>query len=265
MYCVVAMNAWTKKSISLANSAGYLDKLSKVYVMNNNPLRPLTKERKEAIKAAFNKKDTRTLIHLLIEGDVFPIKDSYIGFLRQKTEAIDENPSTVERIGQRLYDMGLTSLLRETSRPKETNRQLGNAFKKHLSQIYPALPESEFEKANVVAILAGTDKTLAAYARKKFNSNLTKGIDFVLKKNDQYVLGEAKFLTTPGGEQNGGFADASNFITGAHEDNVKRVALLDGYIWLKSEGGLYGKIVESNLDIFSALLLPDYIKSLQRF
>ena len=72
-------------------------------------------------------------------------------------------------------------------------------------------------------------------------------------------MAEAKFLTTPGGEQNGGFEDASKFINGAHEKKVTRIAVLDGYIWLQSDGGLHDRIVRNNLDIFSALLLKDYI------
>ena len=157
--------------------------------------------------------------------------------------------------------MGIDALLREASRPKETNRQLGNSFKHWLPELgFPVLSEDEFSKAKGIAILAGGDASLAKYAREKLGSTLTKGIDFVLKKNNRYLIGEAKFLTTPGGEQNGGFEDASSFINKAHEKNVKRIALLDGYIWLKSKSGLYDKIVKNNLDIFSALLLSEYIK-----
>lgn len=254
------MNKWTKKSIRIANKPGYLDTLSAIYVMNVNVERPLTPELEKQIRTAYRKKDTPALIHLLLDNSVFPVKDSYVGFLRIKRAAIDENPNTIRRIGERLYTMGVDALVREASRPKETNRQLGHSFKSWMRQIgYPVLPESEFDKHKGIAVLMGSDAALAKYARGKLGSTLKKGIDLLLKKNGRYLIGEAKFLTTPGGEQNGGFEDASSFIHGAHEKKTKRIALLDGYVWLESKSGIYSKIIKNDLDIFSALLLPEYI------
>lgn len=256
------MNKWIKKSIEIANTPGYLDKLNEIYLMNVNPERPLSKETEEQIKQAFHKKDTKKLIKLLLEAEIFPVKDSYIGFIRAKKEAIDENPKTVSRIGERLYSLGINRLLQEATRPKETNRQLGSAFRNYLPSLgYPILNEDDFSSASGIAFLSGGDKFLKEYATKKLGCKLNKGIDLLFKKNTTYVIGEAKFLTTPGGEQNGGFADASIFIK-SKLGNAQRVALLDGYIWLKSDKGIYNKILESNLDIFSALLLKEYIETL---
>lgn len=255
------MNTWTEKSIKLVRKAGYLDTLSAIYVMNINPHRPLSKEAEGKIRNAFLDKKDKDLVHLLIRNEIFPVKDSYVGFLRLNPLAIDQNPITIKRIVKRLYALGVDGLIREATRPKETNRQLGNSFKKWLTQLgYHILGPEDFTHTSGTAILAGSDKTLKKYAIAHFGSTLTKGIDFILKKNGRYLMGEAKFLTTPGGEQNGGFEDASKFINGAHEKKVKRIALLDGYIWLESKSGLHSKIVNNNLDIFSALLLPEYIK-----
>src|SRR5688572_7167570 len=106
------MNKWTRKSIKLANEPGYLDNLSAVYVMNVNPERPLTPELEKKIRLAFKKRDTRALIHFLLQPEVFPVKDSYVGFLRKKPDAIDQNSATAKRIGERLYSMGIDSILR---------------------------------------------------------------------------------------------------------------------------------------------------------
>lgn len=78
------MNKWTKKSIRIANKPGYLDTLSAIYVMNVNVERPLTPELEKQIRTAYRKKDTPALIHLLLDNSVFPVKDSYVGFLRIK-------------------------------------------------------------------------------------------------------------------------------------------------------------------------------------
>lgn len=256
------MNKWIKKSIEIANAPGYLDKLSKIYVMNVNPNRPLDSAVEKSIREGFEKKDTKNLMELLLEAEVFPVKDSYIGFIRAKEDAIDQNPVTVERIGKRLYGLGLDKLIEEATRPKETNRQLGSAFRSWLPSLgYPILEKDEFTKAKGIAFLDGSDKALKEYAVKHLGCKLTKGIDLLFKKNNTYVIGEAKFLTTPGGEQNGGFADASKLIN-SKSGSAKRIALIDGYIWLKSNKGIYDKIIKSNLDIFSALLLKEFIEDL---
>lgn len=255
------MNTWTKKSIELARKPGYLDALGAIYVMNINPSRPLTEEVEKKIREAFHNRKNKELVHLLIQNEVFPVKDSYVGFLRLNPAAIDQNPITINRISERLYSLGIEALLKEATRPKETNRQLGHSFKKWLPQLgYPVLNVEEFANTRGVAILAGGDAQLAKYAREKLGCELSKGIDFVLKKGKNHIIGEAKFLTTPGGEQDRGFDDASNFIKGKLRPNVKRIAVLDGYIWVERTGGLHNKIVMNNLDIFSALLLPEYIK-----
>lgn len=255
------MNIWTKKSIELARKPGYLDALSAIYVMNINPNRLLTEEIEKKIREAFNSRKNKELIHLLIQNEVFPVKDSYVGFLRLNPAAIDQNPMTINRIAERLYSLGIEALLKEATRPKETNRQLGHSFKKWLPQLgYPVLNSEDFANTRGVAILAGGDSQLAQYAREKLGCELSKGIDFVLKKGKSYIIGEAKFLTTPGGEQDRGFDDASNFIKGKVRPHVKRIAVLDGYIWVERSGGLHNKIVTNNLDIFSALLLSEYIK-----
>ena len=255
------MNKWTKKSIGLASKPGYLDALSAIYVMNINPSRPLTEEVEKKTRKAFHNRENKELIHLLIQNEVFPVKDSYVGFLRLNPSAIDQNPITIKRIAERLYALGIETLLKEATRPKETNRQLGHSFKKWLPQLgYPVLNAEDFAKSQGIAILGGGDAQLAKYAQEKLGCKLSKGIDFVLKKGNNHIIGEAKFLTTPGGEQDRGFDDASNFIKGKLRPNVKRIAVLDGYIWVERTGGLHTKIVTNNLDIFSALLLPEYIK-----
>jgi hypothetical protein len=259
-----SVNKWVEKSIEIANSAEYLDKLSEVYEMQSNPERPLKKDIVAKIKEAFDKNNEKELIELLIENAaVFPVKDSYIGFLRKKERAIDENPKTIERIAERLRHLGFEKMIQEASRPKETNRQLGNAFKKWLYTLgYDVAEEDVFCKVNNrTMILKGGDKSLASFAKEKLGCELKKGIDFVIKKNDKYVIGEAKFLTTPGGEQDRGFDDAQSFV---HEKSGKaiRIAILDGYIWLETLSGIHNKIRQSDDNIMSALLLKEFIESL---
>lgn len=228
--------------------------------MEVNGIRPVSSVLRKRISEAFKRKDTQALIKMLLETAVFPVKDSYVGFLRLKPKAIEENPKTVERIGKRLYSLGLEKLIEEATRPKETNRQLGQSFRNFLKTLgIPVLKKEEFLKSNTVAFLDGGDATLKRFAEEELHCRLSKGIDFILKKNGEFLIGEAKFLTTPGGEQNGGFTDASTFVKGK-SGNATRIAVIDGYVWLETRGGLHNKIVKNKLDIFSALLLGEYIQ-----
>lgn len=257
------MNKWTEKSIEVGNSKGYLDRLSEVYEMQINPKRPIPEKIIPEIKKAFEDKNAKKLIKLLIDyAEVFPVKDSYIGFLRAKEQAFDENPKTVKRIAERIYSLGFDGMIKEATRPKETNRQLGPAFKNwiHNNLGYRLVDENEFlENDKETLILKGSDKFLAKFAREKLGCELRKGIDMTIKKEGVYVIGEAKFLTTPGGEQDRGFDDAMGFIN-ENTGEAIRVAILDGYIWLKKL--LRDEIKDSKSNIMSTLLLREFIESL---
>ena len=65
------------------------------------------------------------LLELLLEQEVFPIKDSYVAYLRRDISAIERNPNTVTRIENTIVNMGLVNVLREITRPIEANRQMG--------------------------------------------------------------------------------------------------------------------------------------------
>lgn len=262
------MNIWTQKSIELANAPGYLDKLSDIYTMQDNPERPMPEHIIGQIRHNYSQRNSRELINLLINhAPVFPVKDSYIGFLRKKPSSIDENPITLGRIANRLYSLGFDKMIEEASRPKETNRQLGSVFKNWSQSTlgFQTLEKNRFLAArDGIFVLKGSDKELKKFANNNLGCNLNKGIDIVIKINQEYIIGEAKFLTTPGGEQDRGFDDAHSFISN-REGNAKRIAILDGYIWLRSISGLHDRITQYDEEevILSALLLREFILSRQ--
>lgn len=129
------MNIWTKRSIELANQHDYLDQLFKVYPLSANEKRDLSSDVVEKLKALLQTRDSKGLINLLLdqvkgnsdEKHPFPIKYSYVSYLKNDRSAIERNPKTVERISSYLYEMGLAGILKKTSAPKETNRQIGVA------------------------------------------------------------------------------------------------------------------------------------------
>jgi hypothetical protein len=122
------------------------------------------------VENAFIKRDNYRLIKELLKLKLFPIKDSYIAYLKRDSSAIDRNPRTINRICGRIYELGLNKLYERCSEPKETNRQIGPMFKDWLrNKSLGILPVEidEFISSNDDAILDGGDKVLMDFAKEK--------------------------------------------------------------------------------------------------
>ncbi len=188
----------------------------------------------ESVEDAFNRKDNERLVDELLKMDLFPIKDSYIAYLKRDKSAVERNPKTINRIAGRLYDIGLNKIYEKCSEPKETNRQIGPMFKRWLQKkSLGIMPVSlkKFISTREDAILDGTDREMMDFAKKELNYNRNKGLDFVARFNGKYVIGEAKFLTDFGGHQNTQFEDAISTIEDTNI-NAIRLAILDGVLYI---------------------------------
>lgn len=101
------MNYWTKLSIEYANQRSYLDDLFRIYPTIPSGIREIDQNKWEAVKTSFNNQNNIDLIKNLLKLKLFPIKDSYVAYLRKDQSALDRNPETVNRLAGRIYDMGL--------------------------------------------------------------------------------------------------------------------------------------------------------------
>ena len=128
------MNYWTKLSIDYANQRSYLDDLFKIYPTIPNGIRDIDEKVWDKIESSFNEQDNINLIKNLLMLDLFPIKDSYVAYLRKDKTTIDRNPETINRLSGRLYDMGLSEIYKKCTEPKETNRQIGPMFKEWINK-----------------------------------------------------------------------------------------------------------------------------------
>ena len=127
------MNLWTQKSIDLAAQSNYLDQLYRVYPMSVNLRRELSESTQNEIRTHLNNKDGKNLLNVLLKQEIFPIKDSYVAYLKRDKTAIERNPATVSRLAGMLIEMGFDEILDKTTVPKETNRQIGPLFKNWIS------------------------------------------------------------------------------------------------------------------------------------
>ncbi len=260
------MNRWLQLSIEYANQRSYLDDLFKVYPTIPDGIRDIDQEKWKQVELAFNKRDNLGLIKRLLKLDLFPIKDSYIAYLKRDKSAIERNPNTINRICGRLYEMGLDRIYEKTTEPKETNRQIGPMFINWLRNKSLGIEPVGIDKflANEAnAVLDATDGVKADFAERYLNYSAPKGLDLVARFNKKLVIGEAKFLTDFGGHQTAQFSDALHLLNSS-ADAIK-VAILDGVIFIPGENKMHRTMTShqyENRNIMSALVLRDYLYSL---
>ncbi len=254
------MNMWTEASISLANQRNYLDLLFRVYPTIPEDCREIEQDIWNRIEQAFNARNTQDLISNLLRLELFPIKDSYVAYLKRDPGAIARNPETVNRLAGRIFDLGLNRLYENCSAPKETNRQIGPLFKRWVNSgalgIMP-VPYDDFINAGGNAILDGSDAELMRFSREHLGYNRNKGLDFLGKFNGRYVIGEAKFLTDFGGHQNAQFADAMSTLDA--DCNAVKVAILDGVLYIPGHHKMFKEATDRNACIMSALVFRDFL------
>lgn len=273
------MNIWTKKSIELANQRDYLDLLYRIYPISENARREMSDNIKSDLRNAFDNRDAEKLLKTLIEQTnskqiVFPIKDSYVAYLKHDNSAINRNPNTVNRITSILYEMGYDNIIDKATSPKETNRQIGPLFgdwikKGSLGGNYID-DEQAFLNSTENIIFGGSDDHKALFARKYLGYTRNKGLDFLAKFNGKYVLGEAKFLSDFGGSQNSDFEDAELTLRAKltpTDKKVVKIAIIDGVIYIDScaRQKMSRKMRNDFNDdevIISAVLLRDFLYSL---
>lgn len=257
------MNHWTKLSIEYAAQRSYLDDLFHVYPTIPEGIRDIDKTIWAAVEKAFKRKNNTKLVEELLKLDLFPIKDSYVAYLKRDVSSISRNPRTVNRISGRLYEMGLCNIFEKCGEPKETNRQIGPMFKEWLRKkslgIAPVNLEA-FKATKKDAILDASDKALMDFAKEELNYHRNKGLDLVARFNGKYIIGEAKFLTDFGGHQNTQFEDA---ISTLEEKNVNavKIAILDGVLYIKSNNKM-NKFISNpykDYNIMSSLVLREFL------
>ena len=263
------MNIWTQKSIELANQRNYLDLLYKIYPMSNNLRREMKEEDIQKLNEYYEMRDKYKLLNLLLKQEVFPIKDSYISYLKRDKSAINRNPATVDRIVGILYEMGINKIIDRTTAPKETNRQIGPLFKNWINRgtIGCAVTknENEFLEYDGNIIFNSSDRAMQTFAKNHLGYLREKGLDFIGKFNNTYVIGEAKFLTDFGGHQNAQYEDAMATLDTSllkTDKKVLKIAILDGVLHISSQNKMHSSLFSKDGIIISAILLRDFLYSI---
>ena len=263
------MNKWTKMSIDYANQRNYLDELFKVYPTIPEGLRDIDKVAWANVERHFKQKNNQGLIKGLLDLDLFPLKDSYVAYLRRDSGAIARNPETVNRLCGRMYEMGLDVMYARCSEAKETNRQIGPMFRDWIrrgSIGVPVLDQGKFLRASGNCILDASDNVMMEFARKHVGYEGDKGLDFVGRFGGKFVIGEAKFLTDFGGHQNAQFEDAKKVL--ADKAKAVKVAILDGVLYIEGGRGggnkMFRYLIQNREEhnVLSSLVLNEFLFSI---
>lgn len=264
------MNLWTQKSINLATQSNYLDQLYRVYPMSVNLRCELSEQIQKDIRTHLANKDGKKLLEVLLKQEIFPIKDSYIAYLKRDKTAIERNPSTVSRLAGMLIEMGFDEILEKTAVPKETNRQIGPLFKNWINSGALGVPitsnADEFLNYHGNIVFNASGKVMEDFAKSHLGYQHNKGMDFIAKFNQTIIIGEAKFLTDFGGHQNAQFNDAIATMRApllASQYSVKTIAILDGVLYIAGKNKMFSELAHFTDDevVISAVLLRDYLFS----
>jgi hypothetical protein len=266
----IPKNPWVRKSLELANSHGYLDRLTEIYPATVLPRRPLDEGVREELKALHQKGDWNGLLSLLLKlarkKHPFPIEHPYASIFRQKRDLVQKNPETVRRLGEIILSMPVEDVVRGSERPADINRVMGSAFQNWLRKAFPSwgipvLPRSQFETYRGLCFLDARNTAIQNYVNSRLGIKLERGRDFLAKVKDRYVVGEARFLSTSGGSQTRDLLETINFIKTV-KGNVQAIGVIDGIVWFN---GKYVRVLSELGEgevVLTALLLKDFLKSL---
>ena len=197
----------------------------------------------------------------LLDLEKFPYKDSYISFLRKDRDAIKRNPKTVKRIAGRLYEMGIDKIIENIQAPKEANQRRGSQFRNWSFKTFAVKNLQDFKNSEKGLVLLNTNEQLAMnFCQVELRIAVTKRPDLVAKLNKQYIVGESKFASDDGGNQNTAFKDGIDLINNT-SGRAHKVFLLDGVVWIAKSDAKITAIAHSTANIFSEILLKEFFKS----
>ncbi|MEM2499650.1 MAG: hypothetical protein QW168_06405 [Sulfolobales archaeon] len=285
------VNKYTQKSIELARSGNYLDRIIDVYPAKLPPERPIPADIMESIQELYEQGKYRDIALLLLnlKDHPFPVEHPYASLLRHlrqedRLEILDKNPRLLEELVSVIRELGVEGIIRGVKRPKDINRMLGYAFKSWIKKKFATRPfkvvNDPYELSTCdrysICLYVDSDKKISEFAVKKLLLIERDDVmdhyrrlfrrDILVRVRDKYVIGEARFLSTPGGSQGRDLQNILGFIERSEEantkDNIKLygIAIVDGIVWFYKEYlDAIIKVAKGNRIVLSALLLKDFL------
>ena len=252
------MNEWSRRTLHLVNDQDYLDRLQQIYPHEEGE-RDISQSVLDSIRQSFEERDDITLLNKLLNLDKFPYKDSYVAFLRTDRTAIERNPQTVHRICDRLYAMGIDNVIEGVTQPKEANTRRGSQFRTWARRNFNWVNLYQFQLSQQdVVMLDATELQARNFCNTVMGVGISKRPDIVAKSGRRYVIGEAKFLSSTGGNQGRAFDDGM-LLASNSSGNAFKIFVLDGIHWIQTGSEQHHRIEYGTAAVLSALLLQEFL------
>ena len=262
------LNQWVLRSIELFENTPYLDNILSVYPLQAARPERLNERLRRRIISAHQGRRTEELINILRDEVKFPY-DEPLWFLIKNIEGcLQNNPIQIQRIANSLYAMTAEETVMRLESPPKLNTQMGPMFTTWLRENFNSLILDEFrESKEGIFILASSEEEGKSFINDELGQDLSKRPDLVAKVNETYIVGEAKWIGSPGGNQDKQVEEVLDFCRG-QRGNVIRIGIIDGFPWavhninntiINFKAAV--QVQESEYDIVSTLLLKDYLNS----
>jgi len=158
--------------------------------------------------------------------------------------------------------MGIEGVVAGVTQPKEANTRRGNQFRDWARNNFRWVSLMEFRASHTgVVMLDASELDARNFCNTVMGVGISKRPDIVAKSNNRYIVGEAKFLSSTGGNQGRAFDDGMNLATNS-SGNAYKIFVLDGIHWIETGSDQYRRIEYGTAAVFSALLLEDFLNSL---
>jgi len=261
------LNEWVLQSIELFKNSNYLDQILDIYSFQIAAPERLEAGIRRRIIAAHQARRTKDLIEILKMLTKFPYEDPIWFLLKNIEDCIDNNPRQIQRIADSLYSMTAEETVVRLEAAPKLNTQMGPMFNSWIRRKFNLLTLDAFQlSTRGICILDASEEIGKAFINNTLHQNLPKRPDLIAKVNSQIIIGEAKWIGQPGGNQEKQVQEVLNFCS-HQRGNVIRIGIVDGFPW--SIFNINHRLVnnkeavniqESEYDIVSAILLNDYLK-----
>ena len=260
------LNPWIRQSLELFSNGPYLDGIQEVYPFGvASPERIDARQRRGLIQA-HNSRNSGVLFTLLKDQEKFPYEEPVWYMLKNVRDCYERNPGQIERISETLYNMTAEETVSRLESAPKINTQVGPMFATWSRRIFTRLQQNEFVNySEGIAILDCSEEEGKQFVIEKLGQTVSKRPDLIAKAGQQYVIGEAKWIGQPGGNQTKQVEEVLQFCS-QQRGPIRRIGIIDGFPWAvyKTNGALINDketvmVQESPYDLLSALLLRDYL------
>lgn len=264
-----AAEAWTRRSIELADSDDYLDLCGSVYPMRLNPDRPVAAEVAARFRAAHARGDIDEVVAIAVNRRLmktYPGRDqTYVPLVRKHPNKLRTSAKVRAWFIEDLLGTHVEVLLARASAPIDPSRQKGGDLERYLQQFgCEAKGDAFLRPSQTLLRFGGGEAARAEFAARHLGySNLghgkkkDKGLDGLKQVHGFVIAPEGKWVGSQGGNQNHQLDDALGLRHRFSSSRVLAVSIMDGTCLYEDQ--LIAQLIESEALVVCAPLMPEFL------